>query len=56
MARRFEIDGKITRLYKRCNAVGARLTAGLLARSDNRDPVEHFLASVNDLFEMPCGV
>ena len=53
MARRFEIDGEITRQYRRFNAVGTQLIVRLLppAYHDDRDPVSHFLASVNDLFE-----
>jgi len=48
---RFTIDGEITRQYRRFNAVGTQLTLRLLAQSDNTDPVSHFLASVNYLFE-----
>ena len=51
MARRFEIDGPITRQYRRFNAVGTQITVRLLPPSSNVDPVTHFLASVNDLFE-----
>jgi len=50
MARRFGIDGTITRQCRRYNVVGTQLTARLLTLSDNREPVGHFLASVNDLF------
>jgi hypothetical protein len=53
MARRFEIEDTITRRYSRFNAMGAQLTVRLLPpfHNDTRDPVSHFLASVNDLFE-----
>ena len=51
MARRFEIDGTITRQYRRFNAVGTQITVRLLPPSTNVDPVTHFLATVNDLFE-----
>jgi len=37
--------------YRRYNAVGRQLTVRLIPPSDNSDPVAHFLASVNDLFE-----
>ena len=51
MTRRFEIDDTITRRYKRFNATGTQLIARLLPPSnDNEDPVSHFLASVDDLF------
>jgi len=51
MVRSFEIDGKITRQYRRFNAVGTEVTVRLLPPSNNVDPVTHFLASVNDLFD-----
>jgi len=51
MARRFEIDDKIRRQYRSYNAVGTQLTVRLLPHADNSDPVGHFLASVNELFE-----
>jgi len=51
MARRFEIDDTVTRQYRRYNAVGTQLTVRLLPPADNSDPVEHFLANVNELFE-----
>jgi len=47
MARRFEIDNTITRQCRRYNAA----YSAILTPSDNRDPVGHFLASVNELFE-----
>jgi len=51
MARRFEIDDKIRRQYKRYNAVGTQLTMPLLPPADNSDPVGHYLASVNEPFD-----
>jgi len=51
MARRFEIDGTITRQCRRFNAVGTQITVRLLPPSNNVDTVNHFIASVNDLFE-----
>ena len=51
MARRLEIDDTISRQYRRYNAVGTQLTVRLLPPADNSDPVGHFLASVNELFE-----
>ena len=51
MARRFQIDGIITRQYRRFNAVGTQITVRLLPPSNNVDPVTHFLTGVNDLFE-----
>jgi len=51
MARSFQIDDTIRREYRRYNAVETQLTVRLLPSSDNSDPVGHFLASVNDLFE-----
>jgi len=49
MARRFEIDGTVTRQYRRFNAVGPQIAVRLLPPSSNVDPVTHFVASVNDL-------
>ena len=40
-----------TRQYRRYNDVGRQLTVRLIPPSDNTNPVAHFLASVNDLFE-----
>jgi len=51
MARKFQIDGTITRQYRRFNALGTQLTERLLPPSNNVDPVNHFVTSVNDLFE-----
>jgi len=53
MARIFEILDTITREYRRYNAVGRQLTVRLIPSSDNRNPVTHFLITVNDLFEHP---
>jgi hypothetical protein len=47
----FTINGEINRQYRRFNSVGTRLTIRLLPPSDDRDPVTHFLGSVNELFE-----
>ena len=51
MARRFQIDGTISRQYRRFNAVGKQITVRLLPPSNNVDPITHFLTSVNDLYE-----
>jgi len=51
MASRFEIMDTNTRQYSRYNAVGRQLTVRLIPPSDITNPVAHFLASVNDLFE-----
>jgi len=51
MARRFDILDRNTRQYRRFNAEGRQLTVRLNPSSDACDPVSHFLASVNDLFE-----
>jgi len=51
MARRFEIDDTVKIQYRRYNAVGTQITARILPPADNSDPVGHFLASVNELFE-----
>ena len=50
MAHRFDIDDTITGQYRRYNAVGTQINVRLLPPSNNVDPVNHFLASVNDLF------
>jgi hypothetical protein len=47
----FTIDGEINRKYRRFNTVVTQLTIRLLPPSDETDPVSHFLASVNELFE-----
>jgi hypothetical protein len=51
MAHRFDILDRNTRQYRRFNAEGRQLTVRLNPPSDASDPVSHFLASVNDLFE-----
>ena len=51
MDRRFEIEGEITRQYRRFNAVGTQLTVRLQPPSSEENPVSHFLASVQDLFQ-----
>ena len=51
MDRRFKIKGDVTRQYRRFNAVGTQLTVRLQPPLDEENPVSHFLASVNDLFE-----
>jgi len=51
LARRFEVLHKITREYRRYNAVGRQLAVRLIPPSDKSNPVAHFLASVNDFFK-----
>ena len=53
MVRRSEIEDPITIRYSRFNPIGTQLIVLLLPPSndDARDPVSHFLASVNDLFK-----
>jgi len=51
IARIFDILDRNTRQYRRFNAEGRQLTVRLNPTSDASDPVSHFLASVNDLFE-----
>jgi len=53
MERRFEIDDTVRRQYGRYNDVGTQLTVRLLPPppADNSDPLGHFIASVNELFE-----
>ena len=50
MARRFEIKDTITRQYRRFGATGTQLVVRLLPPPDNSNRVNHFLASLNDLF------
>jgi hypothetical protein len=50
MARRFEIEDTISRQYSRFSAKGPQLVVRLLPPADSTDPVNHFLASLNDLF------
>ena len=52
MSQRFEIQSEARKGYRRFNAVGRQLTVRLNPSSEtNTNPVNHFLASVNDLFE-----
>jgi hypothetical protein len=56
MARRFEVESEYTRQYKRFNTVGTQLTVVLQPPQEEEEeehvkPIDHFLASVNDLFE-----
>jgi len=51
MDRKFTIDDEITRRYRRIGAVGTHLTVRLVHPSDEDDPVNHFVDSVNDLFD-----
>jgi hypothetical protein len=52
MAHRFEIVREIRRDYRRFRTVGRQFTVRLHPPTDgDLNPVEHFLASVNDLFE-----
>ena len=51
MDRRFTIDDEISRQYRRFGAVGTQLTVRLLPPSDDDVPVNHYVASVNDLFD-----
>jgi len=51
MASRFEKVDTNTRQSRRYNTVGRRLTVCSIPRSDNTNPVAHFLPSVNDLIE-----
>ena len=51
-AQRFEIVQEIRRQYRRVNTMGTQLTVRLNAPSSpDTSPIDHFLASVNDLFE-----
>ena len=52
MARRFEIVREIRRQYRRFNASGTQLTVQLQPlTTPDANRIEHFIASVNDLFE-----
>ena len=52
MARRFDIVREIRRQYRRFNASGTQLTVQLQSlTTPDANPIEHFIASVNDLFE-----
>ena len=51
-AQRFEIVREIHRQYRRFNTLGTQPTVQLNPPSSpDIDPIEHFTASVNDLFE-----
>ena len=55
MDTRFKIEGEITRRYRRFSAVGTQLTVRLLPpprdEEEEKNPVSHFLASMNDMFQ-----
>jgi hypothetical protein len=50
MARRFKIEDTIIRQYRRFGATGTQLVVRLLPPADAVDPVNHSLASLDDLF------
>ena len=52
MSQRFEIDGEITRLYRRFNVSGTQLSVHLLPPPfPDSDPITHFLDGMSELFE-----
>jgi hypothetical protein len=52
MAHRFEIVREIRRDYRRFGTVGKHFTVRLHPPSDlDFNPIDHFLASINDVFE-----
>ena len=52
MAHRFQVVREMRREYRRFNTIGTQMTVRLNAPTDPEiNPVDHFLASVNDLFE-----
>jgi len=51
MACRFRILDTIHRQYRQFNAAGMQMTVQLVPPIGETDPVRHFIASVNDLFE-----
>jgi hypothetical protein len=52
MAHRFEIAREIRRDYRRFGIVGRQFTVRLNPPSErDLNPIDHFLASINDLFE-----
>jgi hypothetical protein len=52
MAHRFEIVREIRRDYRRFGTVGGQFTVRLNPPSDlDLNPIDHFLGSINDLFE-----
>ena len=52
MAHRFEIVREIRRQFRRFNTTGTQLTVRLQPpTTPDANPIEHFIASVNDMFE-----
>jgi len=52
MSQRLEIDGEITRMYRRFNATGTQLSVRLLPPPfPDSDPITHFLHEMSELFE-----
>jgi hypothetical protein len=52
MAHKFEIVREIIREYPRFGSIGTHLTVRLNSTTyPNPNPVDHFVTSVNDLFE-----
>jgi len=52
MRQRFEVDGEITRLYRRFNASGTKLSVRLLLPPfPDSDPITHFLDGMSELYE-----
>jgi hypothetical protein len=52
MAHRFEIVSKTRREYRRFGTIGTEFTVRLNPPTDlNPSPLDHFVASVNELFE-----
>ena len=52
MSQRFEVLEEISREYRCFKTTGRQIRVGLNPPTDPKtNPVEHFLASVNDLFE-----
>jgi hypothetical protein len=47
----FSIDDEISRQYRIFNATGTQLTVRLSPTPDNAEPITHFVASMNDLFD-----
>jgi len=52
MAHSFEVVDANTTEYRRYNVVGRQLTVRLIHHSDNKNPVAHIPASVNDLIDL----
>jgi hypothetical protein len=54
MSQRLETLSEVRREYRRFNTVGTQLTVRLIPPPElNQNPVDHFVASVKDLFENP---